>query len=105
MSALFDVSHHIHHTMESWIAVAYLALIGSALAFTLYLFALQHLSAAVSSLYTYINPVVAILLGWLLLGEQLSAWELAGMAVTITGVWLVNQGYRTAGATPRGQER
>ncbi len=94
MSALFDASHHIHHTAESWFAVAYLATIGSALAFTLYLFALQHLSAAVSSLYTYINPVVAILLGWLVLGEQLSGWEVAGMAVTIMGVWLVNQGYR-----------
>ena len=97
MSMLFDTSHRIHHTPESWFAVAYLVVIGSALAFTLYLFALQHLSAAVSSLYTYINPVVAILLGWLVLGEQLSGWEVAGMAVTIMGVWLVNQGYRGAG--------
>ena len=38
--------------------------------------------------------VGAILLGWLVLGEHLSAWEVAGIAVTIMGVWLVNQGYR-----------
>lgn len=95
LSALFDKSHAIHHTPESWAAVVYLALIGSAVAFTLYMFALRHLSATVSSLYTYINPVVAILLGWTLLGEQLSLWEIAGMAVTIAGVWMVNQGYRT----------
>ena len=96
LSVLFDVSHRIHHTPESWAAVIYLAVIGSAVAFTLYMFTLRHLSATVSSLYTYINPVVAILLGWLVLGEQLSVWEFAGMLVTIGGVWLVSRGYQLA---------
>jgi drug/metabolite transporter (DMT)-like permease len=54
------------------------------------MFVLRHLSATISSLYTYINPVVAILLGWLLLNESLTAWEIAGMALTILGVWIVN---------------
>ncbi|MFN0015552.1 MAG: DMT family transporter [Saprospiraceae bacterium] len=98
ISALFDRSHTIIHTPEGWAAVVYLTLIGSALAFSLYMFVLQHLSATVSSLYTYINPTVAILLGWLFLGEQLSAWEIAGMCITIGGVWLVNWGYRRAGS-------
>lgn len=92
LSGLFDVSHQIRHTPESWAAVIYLAVIGSAVAFTLYMFTLRHLSATVSSLYTYINPIVAILLGWLVLGEHLSEWEFAGMLVTIGGVWLVNRG-------------
>ncbi|MBN8677652.1 MAG: EamA family transporter [Chitinophagales bacterium] len=90
LSALFDTHHTIHHTTSGWISVAYLALIGSALAFTLYMFVLKHLSATISSLYTYINPVVAILLGWLLLGEALTAWEVVGMGITILGVWIVN---------------
>lgn len=90
MSFLFDSSHTIHHTVQGWMSVAYLALIGSALAFTLYMFVLKHLSATISSLYTYINPVVAILLGWALLGEKLTVWELVGMAITILGVWIVN---------------
>lgn len=94
LSGLFDVSHQIRHTPESWAAVIYLAVIGSAVAFTLYMFTLRHLSATVSSLYTYINPIVAILLGWLVLGEHLSEWEFAGMLVTIGGVWLVNRGYQ-----------
>ena len=94
LSLFFDPGHSIRHTPESWASVVYLAVIGSALAFTLYMFALKHLSATVSSLYTYINPVVAILLGWLLLGEVLSVWEISGMAITIAGVWLVNQGQR-----------
>jgi drug/metabolite transporter (DMT)-like permease len=90
LSAFFDQHHTIHHTLNGWISVAYLAIIGSALAFTLYMFVLRHLSATISSLYTYINPVVAILLGWLLLNESLTAWEIAGMALTILGVWIVN---------------
>jgi len=92
LSGLFDTSHSIHHTPEGWGAVVYLMLIGSALAFTLYMFALKHLSATVSSLYTYINPVVAILLGWLLLGEHLNWMEAGGMLFTIAGVWMVNRG-------------
>jgi drug/metabolite transporter (DMT)-like permease len=90
MSFFFDTSHTIHHTTQGWLSVVYLATIGSALAFTLYMFVLKHLSATVSSLYTYINPVVAILMGWALLGEALTAWEVVGMALTILGVWIVN---------------
>ncbi|MEO6758260.1 MAG: EamA family transporter [Saprospiraceae bacterium] len=94
LSALLDTSHTIHATPTGWLAIIYLILIGSALAFTLYMYALKHLSATVTSLYTYINPTVAILLGWLFLGEILTIWELLGMSVTIAGVWLVNTGQR-----------
>ncbi|MDX2134113.1 MAG: EamA family transporter [Saprospiraceae bacterium] len=91
---LLDPVQPVRHTTEGWVAVLYLAFIGSAVAFSLYMFALQHLSAAVSSLYTYINPVVAITMGWLFLDERLSPTAIAGMAVTIFGVWLVNSGIR-----------
>jgi drug/metabolite transporter (DMT)-like permease len=94
LSGILDTTHVIHHTPEGWGAVVYLALIGSALAFSLYMFVLKHLSATVSSLYTYINPVVAILLGWLVLGEHLNWLEAIGMSVTIVGVWLVNRGHQ-----------
>lgn len=92
LSLLFDKNWEIHHTVAGWSSVIYLATIGSALAFTMYMFTLQHLSATVSSLYTYINPIVALLLGWALLGEQLTIWIAIGMGVTIIGVWLVNSG-------------
>jgi drug/metabolite transporter (DMT)-like permease len=96
LSAIFDKTHVIQHTTTGWFSMIYLITIGSALAFTLYMFVLQHLSATVSSLYTYINPVVAVLLGWLWLGEPLTWWTTAGMTVTIVGVWLVNEGSRRA---------
>ena len=94
LSFLFDTHYDIHHSLKGWSAMIYLVCIGSALAFTLYMYALKHLSAAVSSLYTYINPVVAILLGWAVLGESLTPGALVGMAVTIVGVWMVNAGHR-----------
>ncbi len=94
LSLLFDKSLVIRHSVNGWLAMVYLITIGSALAFTLYMYALKHLSATVSSLYTYINPVVAILLGWMLLGESLTPLTVAGMVVTIVGVWLVNLGQR-----------
>lgn len=93
LSLLLDRDWNVRHTLVGWASLAYLSLIGSALAFTLYTFALKHLSTTVSSLYTYINPIVAILLGWLLLGEKLSWMEAIGMSVTMCGVYLVNRGY------------
>jgi drug/metabolite transporter (DMT)-like permease len=94
LSGLFDTSHVIHHTWAGWGSVAYLTLIGSALAFTMYMFVLKHLSATAASLYTYINPVVAVLLGWLCFSEPLTAGKLAGLSITLMGVWLVNRGER-----------
>ncbi|HOY06836.1 MAG TPA: EamA family transporter [Saprospiraceae bacterium] len=94
LSLLFDTHYDIHHTWQGWASMIYLICIGSALAFTLYMYTLKHLSAAVSSLYTYINPTVAILLGWAVLGESLTPGALVGMAVTIGGVWMVNVGQR-----------
>jgi drug/metabolite transporter (DMT)-like permease len=99
LSALFDQSHTIHHTWQGWTALVYLIVVGSALAFTLYMFVLQHLSATAASVYTYINPVVAVLLGWMMLAEPLTLAELAGLGFTLTGIWLVNRGeQRTAAA-------
>jgi len=96
LSALFDTSHKIHHTTEGWLALTYLLLIGSALAFTLYMFILKHLNVTVSSLYTYINPIVAILMGCMVLGESFTWLEMGGISVTLLGVYLVNKGARIA---------
>ena len=92
LSVLFDKNWQVHHSTTGWLSLVYLASIGSAVAFSLYMFTLKHLSATVSSLYTYINPIIALLLGWALLGESLTIWIALGMGITIVGVWLVNSG-------------
>ena len=92
LSLFLDTNWEIHHSTTGWLSIIYLVTIGSALAFTLYMFVLKHLSATVASLYTYINPIIALLLGWALLNEVLTIWIAIGMSITIVGVWLVNSG-------------
>lgn len=70
--------------------IAYLTLIGSVLTYSCFVYAVQHLPPAKVGIYAYINPIVAILLGHLLLHERLNLLTVAGAAVTIGGVYLVN---------------
>jgi len=76
---------------QSWAAIAYLVLFGSVVAFVSYLYALQNLPTAQVSLYAYINPVVAVMLGALLFDEPLSPFMIVGTAVTLFGVYRVNR--------------
>ena len=95
LSWTLDSTAHIQHHWQGWSALLYLILVGSALAFSLYMFVLKQLSATAASLYTYINPVVAVLLGWWVLKEPLHWLEAVGMSITLVGVWLVNRGEST----------
>ncbi|HYN83635.1 MAG TPA: EamA family transporter [Pyrinomonadaceae bacterium] len=74
---------------RSLAALAYLVVFGSIVAYGSYTYAMQKLPLSIVSTYTYINPVIAILLGWLVLGEELT-WRMAlGASVIIGGVALV----------------
>lgn len=79
---------------ESWWAIAYLVVFGSLIAFVAYLYALQHLPTEQASIYAYINPVVAVLLGALIFNEKVTAILIAGGAVTLYGVYLVNKAFK-----------
>lgn len=92
LSFFLDTTHHIDAPWQGWAAMAYLIVVGSSLAFTLYMFMLKHLSATAASLYTYINPVLALLLGAAFLNEKLQLATLVGAAITLVGIWLVNKG-------------
>jgi drug/metabolite transporter (DMT)-like permease len=67
----------------------YLILAGSLVAFAAYSYALRHLPVAVVSLYTYINPVIAVALGTLLLGEPFHLSMVVGGAVIAIGILIV----------------
>jgi drug/metabolite transporter (DMT)-like permease len=74
---------------RSLLAVGYLILFGSIAGFSAFVYIFRHTSAALASTYCYVNPVIAVLLGWLLLGEAVSARTIAGAAVILAGVILV----------------
>jgi drug/metabolite transporter (DMT)-like permease len=70
-------------------AMIYLTIFGSILAYSAYVFALAHLRTSITSLYAYVNPVVAVFLGWLILSEPLTARSIVAMVVILAGVALV----------------
>jgi drug/metabolite transporter (DMT)-like permease len=74
-------------TTEAWIAFAYLLVFGSLLAFTSFLFALRLLPTRIVFTYGYVNPVIAVLLGWLFLSESISGLTLMGAALVLIGVF------------------
>lgn len=81
--------HSSHWTRGAWLAMLYLALIATLGGFTSYMFLLRNVSLASAATYAYVNPVVAVLLGWVFLGETLAGAEWAGMAIVLASVALV----------------
>ena len=86
--AAFD-GRKAHWTQSTIAAVAYLAVFGGVVGYSSYIFALDRLPLAVVSIYTYINPVVAVILGWLFYREELGWREINAMLVIFLGVALV----------------
>jgi drug/metabolite transporter (DMT)-like permease len=84
---------------QSWAAIAYLVIFGSVISFMAYLYALQKLSTEQASLYAYVNPIVAVLLGWLIFSETLTIFIAIGGLVTLAGVYLVNKAYKVPAST------
>lgn len=77
---------------QTWGALAYLILAGSIFTFVAFIYSMKHLEPAIASLYAYINPIVAILVGSLVVqNEKLTVNILIGSIITLTGVFLVNK--------------
>jgi drug/metabolite transporter (DMT)-like permease len=77
-------------TPRAWLAITYLVLAGSLLAFIAFIYSMKKLPAALSSLYAYINPLVAMVTAFIVLDEKLTMNILWGAIVTLAGVFLVN---------------
>jgi drug/metabolite transporter (DMT)-like permease len=88
---------HLSFTMPTVTALAYLAVLGSVIAFVSYSYALKHLPISVVSLYTYVNPVIAVALGALLLDEPFGLRQLAAAAVIAIGMLIVRPGKQVEG--------
>ena len=76
-------------TPKTTFALAYLTLLGSVVAFAAYSYALRHLNVAIVSLYTYVNPVIAVALGTILLDEPFHVRMLIAGAIILTGILIV----------------
>jgi drug/metabolite transporter (DMT)-like permease len=74
------------------IAFSYLLLFGSLVGYTSYIYAVSHLPVSLVSTYAYINPVIAVFLGWLILNENVTIMIIIASVVIILGVAIVKKG-------------
>jgi drug/metabolite transporter (DMT)-like permease len=89
--ALLTKTQPIHWTPRSIAAVLYLVTFGSVVGYSAYLYALDKLPVSVVSIYNYVNPVVAVFLGWLFYREKIGLRELLAMLVIFAGIALVKR--------------
>jgi len=81
--------HPAQVTLRSWLAVLYLFSFGSALGFSAYIYILRHSTASRVATYAFVNPVVALFLGWSLGGEPLTLRTLIASGTILAAVLLV----------------
>jgi drug/metabolite transporter (DMT)-like permease len=88
-SLLAEDLHHVVWTRRGLGAVGYLIVCGSWIGYTAYIWLLEHVPTSKVSTYAYVNPMVAVFLGWLVLHERVTGFILAGSAVVVLSVILV----------------
>lgn len=91
---------HFHLELQGLLALLYLIVFGSILGYSSYIYALAKLPASVVSTYAYLNPIVAVALGWLVLDERLDWRVAAATAIILFGVLLVNSARSARKPTP-----
>lgn len=84
-------------SLRSWLGLGFLIFFGSVIAFTAYNWLLEHFSATLVTTHTFINPVVAVLIGWLVAGERLAFATWVATAMIVGAVVLVERGAPPAG--------
>ena len=91
LPALVTHQAPIHFSWRSVGALCYLIVFGSIIGYSAYIYALDRLPVSVVSIFTYINPVIAVALGWLVYWEPFGFREAGAMGVIFLGVWLVKR--------------
>lgn len=90
VAALSGQFRHARWTAPAFESVGYLVIFGSWIGYSAYIWLLEHVPTPKVATYTYINPIIAVFLGWLLLKEKVDAHMLVGTAIIIGSVALVN---------------
>ena len=97
LSGEFSSLHVATVTARSAWALVYLITFGSVVAFTAYTWLLDHCSPTLVSTHTYVNPIIAVLLGWLWAGEVISTRVLEAGLLTLFAVFLISRGTGQSG--------
>ena len=92
VSGLIGEYPRFHFTHDSFFAFLYLLVFGAFIAYGAYIYAINHLPISFVSTYAYINPVIALFLGWLILDEKLNTAIIIGALIILLAVYIVKKG-------------
>jgi drug/metabolite transporter (DMT)-like permease len=90
---LDDYSELKHINPDSLWALGYLIIFGSVIAYTCYVYAIEKLPVGIVSLYAYINPFIALVLGYFLLNETITITTMFSLICVISAIYFINKGY------------
>jgi drug/metabolite transporter (DMT)-like permease len=94
LSLIFDDLSDVQWTASVVYPLIYLIALGSIVAYACYSYALRKLPMTIVSLYAYVNPLVAVVLGWVVLDEKLNMKIWVAILLTVAGIYIVNRGYQ-----------
>jgi drug/metabolite transporter (DMT)-like permease len=89
---LFDDLRAVSWSSEAVYSLIYLIIFGSIIAYACYSYTLRKLPMTIVSLYAYVNPIVAVIIGWIILDEKLNSKIWLAILITIAGIYIVNRG-------------
>lgn len=106
LGALLGDFHRVVWARSGLLAIGYLIVFGSWVGFTAYIWLLDHVPAPKVATYAYVNPVVAVILGFFIAGETLDRYSFAGMIAIVVAVAVItsSQMVRVEAAAPSGAE-
>jgi drug/metabolite transporter (DMT)-like permease len=82
--------------MEVWFGISYLVLIGSVIAYSCFLYALKNLEAEQVSIYAYVNPIVALIVSYFFMNEEINTYTIVGTIVVLGGLYLLNKSFNSS---------
>jgi drug/metabolite transporter (DMT)-like permease len=103
LSLFFRESWALPHASRVWWAWGYLVVFGSLIAFSAYRFLVEHVAPTLAATYAYVNPPVALLVGWALGNESFSANVLLGLPIVLASVGLLAWAQIRGSRAPRTQ--
>jgi drug/metabolite transporter (DMT)-like permease len=92
LSGEISTVHLQNISLRSTLGLAYLVVFGSLVAFTSYIWLLQHCSPTLVATHTYVNPIIAVLLGWWLAGETVTPRLLVAAGMILAAILLIQRG-------------
>ncbi len=92
LGVIIGESSYLHLTQNGVFSFLYLLVFGSFIAYGSYIYAVANLPVSFVSTYAYINPVIALFLGWLILDEKLNYTMIIGAIIILIGVYIVKKG-------------